>query len=84
MQKGSFAHLAEPGALLTVRVTANARRDTVFLNGGKLHVSTTEQPEDGKANAAVRRNLAHALGVSPSRVTLTSGETSREKIFRIT
>ncbi len=83
MQKGAFAHLAEPGATLRVRVTPNAARDTVFHQSGLLHVTTTAAPEAGKANATVRKHLAHALGIAPTRLILTSGATSRDKTFRI-
>ncbi|WP_084192855.1 DUF167 domain-containing protein [Vannielia litorea] len=83
MQKGSFAHLAEPGSTLVVRATPNARHDTVLLQGSLVLVTTTASPEGGKANVAVRRNLAHALGVAPTRLTLVSGATSRDKQFRL-
>ena len=40
-------------------------------------------PEDGKANAAVIKLLAKALGVAKSRLVLVRGATSRDKLFRI-
>ena len=37
------------------------------------------RPVDGAANDALRRLLADALDIAPSRVTLASGGTSRTK-----
>ena len=39
-----------------------------------------EPPEDGRANEAVLRLLAETLEVPRSRVTLVSGQSSRDKI----
>ena len=40
-------------------------------------------PADGAANAAIRRTLASALSVAPSRVELTSGASGRDKRFSV-
>lgn len=75
---------ALPGARIAVRVTPRGGRDAVTLDeAGVIHVRVTTAPEDGKANAAVRKLLARALGVAPSRLTLTGGATSRDKVFRV-
>ncbi|MBY6048390.1 DUF167 domain-containing protein [Vannielia litorea] len=83
MQKGMLARRATPGATFAVRVTPNARADAVIVEGDRLKITTTATPEGGKANAAVTKLLAHALGVAPSRLTLTAGATSRDKTFRL-
>ncbi len=84
MKKGELAYLAVPGSELTVRVTPRASRNAVSVDeGGHLKVSVTTVPEDGKATAAVRKLLAHALGVAKSDLTLVRGATSRDKAFRI-
>lgn len=79
-----LTHLNQPNAVLSVRVTPKARRNEISLdeNGG-LRVHVTAAPEDGKANAAVIKLLAKALGVAKSRVVLIRGGTSRDKVFRI-
>mgnify|MGYP000427444852 CR=1 FL=1 len=51
--------------------------------GAALKVAVTAAPEGGKANAAVIKLLAKALGVPKSRLTLIQGATSRDKVFRI-
>lgn len=80
---GEFSHLALPGATLAVRVTPRARRNAVSLTDGGLRVHTTSVPEDGKANDAVIRLLAKALGLPRSQLTLLRGATSRDKLFRV-
>jgi len=83
MQKGALSHLATPGEEIAVRVTPNARAETVEATPDGLKVTTTATPEGGRANAAVQKALAHALGLPKSRLTLTAGATARLKRFRI-
>lgn len=75
---------AAPGETIAVRVTPRGGRDALSVaEDGSIHVRVTAVPEDGKANTAVRKLLAKALGVAPSRLTLTGGATSRNKLFRL-
>lgn len=83
MKKGELSHLATPGTLLAVRVTPKAARNQVELRDGELRVSVTTVPEGGKATKAVVKLLAQALGIAKSRLVLTQGATSRDKVFRI-
>lgn len=83
MKKGALSHLAIPGTTLTVRVTPKASRNVVEEVAGRLRVLVTVVPEDGKANKAVVKLLSTALGISKSRLTLTQGATSRDKVFRV-
>jgi uncharacterized protein YggU (UPF0235/DUF167 family) len=76
-------HLARPGAEIAVRVTPRASRNAVVLDGETIRVLVTVVPEDGKANAAVVKLLAKALGVAKSRLELLRGATSRDKLFRL-
>lgn len=46
-------------------------------------VSVKERPVEGKANEAIARLLAEHFEVSRSQVHLTSGATSKRKIFEI-
>lgn len=83
----SLAHLARPGAQIAVRVTPRAARNHITTPDGdpqgSLRVYVTTVPEDGKANDAVRKILAKALGVPKTSLTLLRGATSRDKLFRI-
>jgi len=48
-----------------------------------LKVYVTVAPEDGKANRAVQRALAEHFDVARTKVKLLSGQTSRDKRFKI-
>ncbi len=78
-----LAHLAQPGAVIAVRVTPRASRNAVVLDGDTIRVMVTTVPEDGKANAAVIKLLSKALGVAKSRLVLLRGASARDKLFRI-
>lgn len=83
MSVPDLTHLAQPGAEFALRVTPRGGRDSLELADGQLRVRVTAPPEDGKANKAVQKLLAKALGVAPSRLTLTRGATARDKLFRL-
>ena len=78
-----LSHLAQPGTEIAVRVTPRAARNAVLLDGDLIRVTVTVVPEDGKANAAVIKLLAKALGVAKSRLVLLRGASARDKTFRI-
>lgn len=78
-----LSHLARPGAEIAVRVTPRASRNLVSLDGDTVRVHVTTLPEDGKANAAVIKLLAKALGVAKTRLVLVRGATARDKLFRL-
>lgn len=83
MPDPDLSHLSTPGAEIAVRVTPRASRNAIVIENGDLRVYVTTVPEDGKANAAVVKLLARALGVAKSRLALVRGSTSRDKVFRI-
>lgn len=71
-------------ATIRLRVQPGAKRDAIRdFADGVLRVSVTAPPLEGRANEAVLRFIAEILGVRRSRVSLVSGETSREKVIAI-
>ncbi|MBK5947556.1 hypothetical protein CCR83_14140 [Rhodobacter veldkampii DSM 11550] len=78
-----LSHLARPGAEIAVRVTPKASRNVVVAAEDGLRVYVTVAPEDGKANAAVTKLLAKALGVAKTRLVLLRGQSARDKVFRL-
>ncbi len=78
-----LSDLAYEGAEIAVRVTPKASRNRVVRDEEVLRVYVTVVPEGGKANAAVQKLLAKALGLAKSRLSLIRGATSRDKVFRV-
>lgn len=78
-----LTHLAREGTEIAIRVTPKASRNRITQDGDQIRVYVTVVPEGGKANAAVLKLLAKALGVPKSRLTILRGETSRDKVIRV-
>ncbi|GAA3864333.1 DUF167 domain-containing protein [Celeribacter arenosi] len=70
------------GDLLAVRVTPKAARNNVSVVEGRVRVTVTTVPENGKATRDVIKLLAKALGIAKSDLTLVRGATARDKVFR--
>lgn len=81
-------HAVEGGIELHVKAQPRARRAGVGgvaegVDGPRLKVAVNEAPEDGRASRAVCALVAEALAVAPSRVSVTRGASSREKVLRV-
>ena len=73
------------GVIISVKVVPGSSRDKIVgLLGDCLKVTTSAAPEKGKANAAVAKILAKALGVDSGSVELISGPASPRKQFHVT
>ena len=69
---------------LRLRVLPGAgRTGIVGRHGDAWKLRVTSPPERGRANAAVLRLLADALGVPERSLVLVSGHASREKIVEL-
>lgn len=77
-----LSDLACPGTVIAVRATPRAASDGVVRHSDQILIRVTAQPADGEANDAIRKLLARAMGVAPSRLTLVRGQSSRDKQFR--
>jgi uncharacterized protein (TIGR00251 family) len=51
--------------------------------GGVVRIRLNAPPVEGKANEALVRFLAKALGVPKGRITLVAGKRGRSKIVRV-
>ena len=72
------------GVQFPVRAQPKASRNTVVgVQGDRLKVAVTAAPSGGKANRAIERVLAKALGVRSSAVEVVSGRTARDKLIRV-
>jgi hypothetical protein len=73
-------------AAVTVDIVVQARASRTRVGpivGGRLRVAVTAPPVDGRANEAVVRALAEALGVRCAAVSIVRGERGRRKTVRI-
>lgn len=69
---------------LEVHVTPRSGRDIVEAGpGGELFVRVTAPPDEGRANAAVCKVVAAALGVPKSAVTVVRGRAARVKLLEV-
>jgi len=72
------------GAVLAVKVVPGSSRDRIVgALGDCLKITTAAAAEKGKANAAVAKLLAAALGVGHGAVQLVGGLTRPRKEFRV-
>ena len=71
-------------AMMSIRVQPRAKRDEVVgERAGAIVVRVTAPPVDGKANAALCAFIARKLRISPGRVDVVRGQTSRDKTVRV-
>jgi len=73
------------GVRLAVQIQPNAKKtEVVGVLDDALKIKLAAQPIEGKANEALVKWLAGALGVSRSAVTLTHGQTNKKKLLEVT
>jgi len=74
----------KPSRIITVKVIPRASQNRLEPQpDGTFVARVTAPPVEGEANRAVIRLLAEHFEVSPSRIELVSGATSRLKRFRV-
>lgn len=74
-------HRGKDGITIAVSVIPHAPRNAVMgLRNDSLLVKVSASPEKGRANEAVLAQIAEFLGVSPSKLKLIRGHTSRDKV----
>ena len=67
-----------------VKVAPRANKNEIpGFEGGVLKVRLKAPPIEGKANDALVKFLADALGISRSQIEIVSGQASRRKVVRI-
>ena len=74
----------DPSAVLSVRVVPRSAKEGVAgFAEGVVRIRLNAPPVEGRANEALVRFLAGALGVSKGRIAIVAGETGRNKIVRV-
>jgi uncharacterized protein len=78
-------HETAQGISFSVKVHPRARKDAITgIVGDALKLALAAPPVEGRANQAVIEFFAELFAIPRSSVTIASGETSRNKIVRIT
>ncbi len=73
------------GVTFAVKVHPRAKKNAITGElGNALKVSLTTPPVEGRANEACIEFFAKLLKVPRSSVTIASGQTSRNKVIRVT
>jgi len=77
-------HDTSSGATFAVKVHPRSKKNALTGEvGDALKVALTAPPVDGKANAACIEFFAKLLNVPRSSVTIASGQSSRNKVIRV-
>jgi uncharacterized protein (TIGR00251 family) len=77
-------HDTAQGATFAIKVHPRAKKDAITGEVGEaIKVSLTSPPVDGRANQACIDFFAKLLKVSRSSVTIAAGESSRNKVVRV-
>lgn len=72
------------GVRIALRAQPKASRNAVVgALGERLKVAVTAAPAAGKANKAIEKTLAKALGVRPSAVAIVAGHRARDKTAQV-
>ena len=67
-----------------MKAKAGAKKEQVEqIDATHYIVQVKAPPVEGKANEAIRKVLADYFDVAPSRIKMTSGKTSKQKIFEV-
>jgi len=75
----------EDGVSFAVRVQPRARRNAIVGElGDALKIALTAPPVDGRANEACIEFFANLLDLPRSSVKIASGQSSRDKLIRVT
>jgi len=73
-------HARSTGVEIAIRVQPGARRtEPAGLYGDEVKIRVAAPPANGRANDALIAFLADQIGVSPRRVRIISGQSSRSK-----
>jgi uncharacterized protein (TIGR00251 family) len=85
MQTDDLFDVNDDGTIvLAVHAQPGAGRSAIVgRHGHALKVKVAAPPEHGRANDAVRKLLVETFGTKDAAIELASGQTSREKRFRV-
>ena len=74
---------AKVGTAIVVLAKPGSKTAGATWDGTRLTIRVRERAHEGKANHALRKALAAALDIAPTRATLMHGARSKDKLFAI-
>ena len=78
-------HQSPSGVTFAVKLHPRARKNAITGEvGDALKVSLTAPPVEGRANEACIEFFANLLKLPRSSITIAAGQTSRNKVIRVT
>ena len=67
-----------------VKAHPNARKNQIIqLSNNEFEIYTTATPENNKANEAIIQLLAKHFRIGKTKITLTTGGKSKNKVFEV-
>lgn len=78
-------HETASGISFAARIQPRAKRNAIIGElGGAVKIALTAPPVDGRANDACVEFLVEVLDVPRSAIQIISGQSSRNKVIRVT
>lgn len=70
--------------IIKAKIKTNAKENSIEkLAGGSYLIKTTTSPIEGRANQAIKKQLAKHLGVTQSEIVLKAGQKAKNKVFSV-
>ncbi len=83
-EEGTWYRWEGDDLLLSLRVQPRSKKDEFIApHGDHYKARITAPPVEGKANDHLLKFLAKSFGVKRSQITMQTGQSSRNKLFRI-
>jgi len=75
--------IKDDGVLIRLKISPNASKNQIILDGDIIKLKVTAQPIENKANKAVIEYLSKYLKTPKTSISIVKGETSKEKTLFI-
>lgn len=71
------------GILIKIRISPNASKNQILVDGDVIKLKVTAQPIENKANKAVIEFLSKSFKIPKTSISIVKGETSKDKTIFI-
>lgn len=83
MTKTENITIKNDGILIKIRISPNASKNQILLDGDIIKLKVTAQPIENKANKAVIEFLSKTFKIPKTSIEIVKGETSKDKTIFI-